>query len=66
MVEQRITCDRCGETIKADRTLLTPECGPLRESGRPPIDLCPDCAGALLDWLGAGAEAPSLVLSGDR
>ncbi len=50
-----VTCDRCGERIEADRTLLTVVSGPLLPR-RETLDLCPGCADRLLSWL-AGEDA---------
>jgi hypothetical protein len=50
MVETRIYCDKCGELIVLDRTVLAPQCGRLRH--RAPFDLCDSCADALLQWMG--------------
>jgi hypothetical protein len=52
-----VTCDRCGDEITADRTLLRVECGPLRPR-REAIDLCSACAEALVEWM-RPAEAPA-------
>jgi hypothetical protein len=57
MTEARVTCDRCGEEITSDRTLLTVECGPAR-SHRPAVDLCRACAIAFVAWVTAGVPDP--------
>jgi hypothetical protein len=53
MVKLEVSCDRCRAAIPADRTRLTVETGPLRailtsDSGEPAVDLCRECAEALL------------------
>jgi hypothetical protein len=60
-IETRIRCDRCGQQVEAGGSVLTLEAGsapprwPTRpDSGRPAIDLCEACLGALLQWLGQG------------
>jgi hypothetical protein len=58
MVHQRITCDRCGETIVEDRTCLKATTGPLRH--KPPTDLCHDCKLGFEAFLG---QPPDPALS---
>ena len=58
MVHQRITCDRCGETIDEDRTALKAICGARRH--QPPTDLCHDCRLAFEAFLGL-APRPDLT-----
>lgn len=50
---QGYSCDRCHEMIPEHRTLLHVMTGPLRDRYMPAIDLCPDCASKLVEWLGA-------------
>jgi hypothetical protein len=46
------TCDRCSAVILEQRSKLTIEGGPLRQShGSPVIDLCSDCQRAFSGWL---------------
>jgi hypothetical protein len=57
MTDLRAWCDRCGERIHTDRSILNPKCGPLRSRG--PIDLCGDCASKLTaEFLTPGAVVP--------
>ena len=56
MVKLEVSCDRCRAVIMADRTRLAIACGPLRtihvdDNGEAVIDLCRECAEALLAWL---------------
>jgi hypothetical protein len=56
VVKLEVSCDRCRAVITTDRTRLTIETGPLRavqvnDSGEAVIDLCRECAEALLAWL---------------
>jgi hypothetical protein len=56
VVKIEVTCDRCRTIITADRTKLAIETGPLQttlatDPGSSHIDLCTDCARALLTWL---------------
>lgn len=51
MTETRHYCDRCRDPILDGRTVLTVECGPLRQAGTDVIDLCPGCAGRLTNFL---------------
>jgi hypothetical protein len=53
-----VSCDRCRAVIAADRTKLAIEAGPLltvqvNGNGEAVIDLCRECAEALLAWLRA-------------
>jgi hypothetical protein len=45
-----IYCDKCGERITQDCTLLVPKTGAMRH--REPFDLCSTCADELLEWFG--------------
>jgi hypothetical protein len=56
VVKTEVSCDRCQAGIVADRTKLAIETGPLQATlatdlGSSHIDLCTDCARALLTWL---------------
>ncbi len=57
MTTSTVTCDRCSVPITVGRTKLVCEGGkapPLPvcpSSGRPSIDLCPDCLGRFGAWL---------------
>jgi hypothetical protein len=56
MVRVEVTCDKCGAIITADRSKLVAESGPLRaqrggSESEPTLDLCRECAEALLAWL---------------
>jgi hypothetical protein len=51
--ETTVRCDRCDEVITADRTVLRVESGPLR-GRREQVDLCDECAQALVAWLRPG------------
>jgi hypothetical protein len=53
MVKIEVSCDRCRAVIMVDRTRLAIDCGPLRtvrvnDNGEAVIDLCRECAEALL------------------
>jgi hypothetical protein len=55
-----VTCDRCHETITAERTRLDVACGPFRDRLPKGLDLCPTCFEALISsWLAAGQAAPN-------
>jgi hypothetical protein len=59
VVKLEVSCDRCRAVIPADRTKLAIETGPLRAvqvngNEEAVIDLCRECAEALLAWLRAG------------
>ena len=57
MIEQRIHCDRCGNTIlDGGRTKLVVECGPLRKR-QEHSDLCVDCLPLLEGWLAEARPA---------
>jgi predicted Zn finger-like uncharacterized protein len=56
MIRMEVTCDRCRAVIVVDRTKLAIASGPLRavrvdDNGESIIDLCRECAEALLAWL---------------
>lgn len=53
-------CDRCSETIPADRTLVLIQCGPLRRS-HPAADLCVSCAGDLAAFLSTHPDDPGAI-----
>jgi hypothetical protein len=55
--ETTIRCDRCGDEIVSDRTLLRVEYGSLR-SHRESIDLCAECVEALAGSLRHTRNAP--------
>ena len=58
-----IHCDKCGERIEIDRSLMSVDCGPLRYQ-RQTVDLCPKCAQAFGAWL-ADKEAKGEGEHGD-
>lgn len=47
-------CDKCQTAIVANRSKLSVETGPLRETRRS-IDLCAACCEAFRDWLASGS-----------
>jgi hypothetical protein len=57
MTTTTIVCDRCREEIPTGRTRLSVEGGVNpgwsvdSSTGRPVLDLCPDCAAKLVGWL---------------
>ena len=51
MIETKHICDRCGNVVLSDRTLLKVESGPVRAKGVHEVDLCESCAGLFADWL---------------
>jgi hypothetical protein len=55
MTTLTVHCDRCGERVLTDRTLLRVESGPLR-SRRPEVDLCPQCVET---WFAAALKPPA-------
>jgi len=50
MTKTEVFCDKCGDRIEADRSLICLETGPLR-GARPEFDLCPGCARAFVAWV---------------
>jgi hypothetical protein len=48
-----ISCDRCAAVITEKAAVLTVEAGALRDRLHTPVDLCPECARKLLEWLAA-------------
>lgn len=63
-----IECDRCGSAIRPpDRTLLHVAAGPLR-ARHAALDLCPDCAWGLAQWVERPAheKAPRPALATGR
>jgi hypothetical protein len=49
-VDMKVYCDKCGDRITQDRSVIKATTGPLRQ--RDPIDLCDSCRVAFVTWLG--------------
>ena len=64
MIKSTCYCDRCKQAISASRTELDVLSGPMRNQlDYDSIDLCFECANALVVWLSAPAlaHAPALA-----
>jgi hypothetical protein len=51
------TCDKCGDVIPKDASVVKVEAGPLRLKRDQPIDLCPGCSDRFDEWLRSRHQA---------
>ena len=59
MKNVRTTCDKCREQIEAGGSVLTVAFGALAARLHEPLDLCPQCSGAFVEWLSQPLPKPS-------